>query len=526
MRIIKTLFYSSFILVIFTGSAGASGRISFEDPDSTSIVEEISLSGFPENLDSLMTLWYVQNSVNDDTTLVAEIYENDSLPPEFPDSVYMERLSKIPNVIPLSYNRFVRNYIQVYTRKKKDKLQIMLGLSKYYFPIIEEILDRNQLPYELKYMAVIESALNPRAVSRAGATGMWQFMYGTGRMYGLKINSLVDERRDPLKSTEAAARYLKDLYSIYHDWILVIAAYNCGPGNVNKAIRRSGGKRNYWDIYYRLPRETRGYVPAYIAATYAMTYYKDHHLRPVPIKMPLATDTLVIQENLHFKQVSHVLGIPLKELRDMNPQYRRDIVPGKSSPQTLRIPMTYTGAFIDLQDSIFDYKQNEYLSTDKMVKKPVYSRYSPPPPTGKTKLTYTVKSGDNLGFIAEWYHVRASDLRYWNGIRHNLIRTGQKLKVYVPPSKAKYYRKINSMSFAEKQKSIGKTVPKTTGISASLVAPKDAKYEYYRVKHGDTVWEIARKFPGVTDQDILRLNNLSSSDRIHPGQEIKIRIKN
>jgi len=521
-----TIFYSFLLLLFVTTGLRGYGSFSGEDPDSLSIIEEVGLSGFSENLDSLMTLWYVQNAISKDTGLVAGIYENDSLPPDLPDSVYLDRLSRIPNIIPLSFNRIVRNYIHVYTHTKKDKLEIMLGLSQYYFPLIEEILDRYDLPYELKYMAVIESALNPRAVSRAGATGLWQFMYGTGKMYGLTINSLVDERRDPVKSTEAAARYLKDLYKIYHDWILVIAAYNCGPGNVNKAIRRTGGKRNYWDIYYRLPRETRGYVPAYIAATYAMNYYQDHHLRPVPIEMPLATDTLIIEDNLHFRQVSEILGIPLKELRDLNPQYRRDIVPGKSKPQAIRIPMAYTTAFLDLQDSIFGFKQNKYLSTDKLVTRPVYSHYVPPPPTGKTKLIYTVKPGDNLGFIAEWYHVRTSNLRYWNGVRHNLIRTGQKLKVYVSPSKAAYYRKINKMSFAEKQKSIGKSVPSSPITSVYSVAKKDAKYVYYRVKYGDTVWDIARKFPGVTDQEILHLNNLTGTGKIHPGQEIKIRLKN
>ena len=529
MNQLKNPIVTSLLISLFlAGSVSVKGSSSLEDPDSLSIKGEIEMSGFSENLDSLFTLWYVQNSISKDTSLVAGTYENDSMPPDFPDSVYMDRLSRIPNIIPLSFNRIVRNYIQVYTRTKKDKLEIMLGLSQYYFPLIEGILDQYDLPYELKYMAVIESALNPRAVSRAGVHSLGGFGLHGRPLSGLTINSLVDERRDPVKSTEAAAQYLKDLYRIYHDWILVIAAYNCGPGNVNKAIRRTGGKRDYWAIYYRLPRETRGYVPAYIAATYAMNYYQDHHLRPVPIEMPLATDTLIIEDNLHFRQVSEVLGLSLKELRDLNPQYRRDIVPGKSKPQTIRIPMAYTTEFIDLQDSIFGYKQNEYLSTDKMVTKPVYSRYTPSPPTGKTKLIYTVKSGDNVGYIAEWYHVGASKLRYWNGIRHNLIRTGQKLKVYVSPSKASYYRKINKMSFAEKQSSIGKTVsaaPSPPSTSASIVAPEDSKYIYYRVKNGDTVWDIARKYPGVTDQEILRLNNLSGAEKIHPGQKIKIKLK-
>lgn len=496
----------------------------FGQRDTTFLHEEVWDTGFDRNLDSLMQLWYVRYSITPDSLKLAVALENDKIIPEYPDSVYIERLSRIPTLIPLTYNNIVRNYIHVYTKKRRDQLEVMLGLADYYFPVFEEIFDYYGLPSELKYLAVIESALNPRAVSRVGATGMWQFMFGTARAYGLTINSLVDERRDPVKSTHAAAKYLRDLYDIYKDWTLVIAAYNCGPGNVNKAIRRSGGKKSYWDLYYFLPRETRGYVPAYIAATYAMNYYDEHNLVPGSISLPLAADTIMINDNLHLKQVSEVLQVPLDLLRDMNPQYKKDIIPGKSRSFAIKIPVNHTLDFISLQDSIFAYKDSIYFNPANTIINPTRSRYVPQAPTGRTKLYYTVKSGDTPGHISEWYHVGLSDLRYWNRIR-NMIRTDQKLVVYVPPSKAVKYRKINSMTFAEKQRSIGKSVPVQAKVQSDNPIQDDYDYEYYKVRYGDNIWEIARKFPGVTQTDILQLNKLSSSDKIHPGQRLKIKKK-
>ncbi|UCG26637.1 MAG: transglycosylase SLT domain-containing protein [Bacteroidales bacterium] len=491
--------------------------------DTIPLPGEIRLSNFEKNLDSLVHLWYVRQSVPDERSEMVEDVEDVEVIAEFPDSVYIDRLSRIPSLLELSYNRIVRNYIHVYTKKKKENLEIMLGLSDYYFPIFEDIFDYYDLPVELKYMSVIESALNPRAVSRVGATGLWQFMYGTGRMYGLTINSIVDERRDPIKSTHAAAKFLTDLYHIYQDWTLVIAAYNCGPGNVNKAIRRSGNKRNYWDIYYFLPRETRGYVPAFIAATYVMNYYQEHNLKAKPIEIPLAVDTLMIHDDLHLSQVAEVLNIPVKQLRDMNPQYRRDIIPGKSRDFSLKLPVEYASAFIDLQDTIFAFKDSIYFNQNYKITNPVRSSYVPQPPSGKTKLYYTVQPGDNPGYIASWYHIGLSQLRYWNNIR-SLIRVGQKLVVYVPPEKADYYRKINSMTFEEKQESIGKSTARKEEQVLIQEAP-DSDYIYYKVKYGDTIWDIAKKYPGVTDTDIMRLNNLGINDHIHPGQQIKIKRK-
>ena len=513
--------------------------------DTTAIIDSIdrtfSMEGELElrtgdNLDSLLNLWYVNQALESATD--DYLAEADTLIPDFSDSVYIQRLAEIPSVVDLTYNRIVKNYINVYSRKRREQVRVMLGLSDYYFPLFEEIFDLYGIPYEIKYLAVIESALNPRAVSRVGAVGTWQFMYRTGLHYGLTINSLVDQRRDPIASTHAAARFLVDLYRIYNDWTMALAAYNCGPGNVNKAIRRSGGRRNFWDIYYYLPRETRGYVPAFIAATYTMNYYEEHLITRAPLSLPRISDTLMVFEPVHLKQVSEVLQIPITQLRDLNPQYRQDIVPGTTKQgYAITIPQEQVGTFIDLQDSIFAYKDSVYFDPDKKVASP--QRYTSSyrvdlPPDKYDKLSYTVKSGDNVGFIADWYDVRASDLRYWNNIRRNLIRSGQKLVIYKPKGKSARYRDLDSMSFAEKQQFAGRAVPsagQASGGSASgdtssqAASDNNTEYITYKVRQGDSLWEIAKKYPGVSETDISRLNNITNANKIKPGQILKIKPK-
>jgi len=451
-------------------------------------------------------------------------FDGDSAGIEYSDSVYNNRLSRVYSVIKLPFNGIIRNHIHVYTIKQRDKFSAVLGLRNYYFPMIEDIFDSYGIPVELKYMAVIESALNVNAVSRAGATGLWQFMYSTGRMYGLTINSLVDERRDPVKATHAAAKYIKDLYNIYNDWILVIAAYNCGPGNVNKAIRRSGNKKDYWEIYYRLPRETRGYIPQYVAATYAVNYFEEHKIRPLPLNIPVATDTIMINKDIHLTQISEVMGIPIGELKALNPQYRTGLVPGSSKPFALTLPLNHLGDFIDLNDTIRNYKPEVYLSRVNRTADPSRSTYLPPDVKGKTRIVYTVKDGDNLGFISEWYRVGLSDLRYWNNTYRNTIRVGQRLSVFVDPSKAEYYSKISDMPFAEKQQMIGKTVV-SVQPAASTVTETDGDFVTYTVRYGDTIWDIVKKFDNVTTTDVLSLNNISDPGKIKAGQVLKIKRK-
>ncbi len=519
-RLVLMLCAGVFCLTTLTGQINETDTI---DIPSTDII-----SGFEDNLDSLLNLWYVQQSVKFAELDTAYIPEEDTIWVDYPDSVYIARLDSLPFIIELSYNRVVKNFIDVYIKKRRERVRVMLTLSEYYFPLFEEIFDRYQIPHELKYMAIIESALNPRAVSRAGATGIWQFMYYTGKGYGLTVNSLVDERRDPYLATVAAARFMKDLYNIYKDWTLVIAAYNCGPGNVNKAIRRSGGKDNYWDIYYYLPRETRGYVPAFIAASYVMNYYEEHNLKPVPVDFALTNDTLHINQRLHLKQVSEVLNIPINQLRDLNPHYKYDIVPGDGKKYVLRLPHNFTMDFISYQDSILTWKDSIYFNKEKMIVTPTASNYRLPelPSDKYTKLIYTVKPGDNLGWISMWYNVRVSDLRYWNNIRSNMIRTGQKLVVYVPNGRASKFKDINTLSFAEKQKRIGKNVSekKESSPVVSGVTNND-EYITYRVKSGDTLWDIAKLYPGVSDMDIARLNNIKYGSSIKPGQILKIKPK-
>jgi membrane-bound lytic murein transglycosylase D len=500
------------------------------DPDDD---PEILISEFNDNLDSLLNLWYVSN-LRDSEYLVSYDPLTDTIFPVYPDSFYIEKLSQIPSVIDLSYNRHVRSFINVYTERRREQVGIMLGLAEYYFPIFEEIFALYDMPLELKYCAIIESALNPRAVSRAGATGLWQFMYGTGRMYGLVINSFVDERRDPVKSTYVAAKYMHDLYDIYGDWTLVIAAYNCGPTNVNKAIRRSGGKRNYWEIYRFLPRETRGHVPAFIAVAYLMNNYQYHNFIPRAVDLNIPVDTLIIKEELHLEQVSHVLNIPVGLLRDLNPQYKRDIIPGNEKPYSLRIPVEYSTRFIDFSDSIFSYNDSIYFNRENRYKGPpasttstysVSTYASSAPPANMSGLYYTVKTGDNLGFISEWYQVGLSELKNWNNIYGSMIRTGQRLVVYVPKNKLDQFKDIDYMSFGEKQSTIGKDVI-IPGNLASQDAGRDAgEYVYYLVKPGETLWDIARKFPGVTDSDLKQLNGITDADKIQPGQVIKVQKK-
>lgn len=493
---------------------------------STETIPETPPAYLEECLDSLVNQWYVTKSatnlVLDTVTFDASITKS-----ELPDSVYIQRLADINSPINYTFNSKVKSYIKLYTLKRREQVQYMLGLSEYYFPMFEEVLDAKQLPLELKYLPIIESALNPKAYSRAGASGLWQFMYYTGKQYGLKINSYIDERRDPYLSSLAAVDFLEDLYAIYKDWFLVIAAYNCGPGNVNKAIRRSGGHRDFWKIYYHLPKETRGYVPAFIAATYTFIYANEHNLYAQPSELPIASDTIMVNQALHFQQVADMLDVKVDYLRELNPQYRRDVIPAGKQSYALRLAFNHASDFASIEDTIYTHKRNKYFTNGQLVSNPEYTKYTPSVPKGKATVWYTVKSGDAVGLIADWYDVRTSDLRYWNNIRRNLIKTGQKLAVYVPKNKVDYYKKINSMSYPEKQRLSGKNVPTNTVAKSTPkeTIVEDGNYIYYTVRSGDNLWSIAKKYSGVSNSDIMHLNNLSDGSKISPGQKLKIKRK-
>ena len=316
---------------------------------------------FPEamtyDLDSLMNLYMSKTYLSEDQDC-RTTEEN----PTFDRDIYLERLKRMPTIMEMPYNDVVQKFLDRYSGRLRHSVSYMLGACNFYMPIFEEALEAYGLPLELKYLPVIESALNPKAVSRVGATGLWQFMLTTGKQYGLEVNSLVDERRDPVKASYAAAHYLSDLYKVFGDWSLVIASYNCGPGNINKAIHRAGGVKDYWQIYPYLPRETRGYVPAFIAANYIMTYYSAHNICPLRTRLPLKTDTVVVSRNVHLQQVAAVLGIDIDMLRTLNPEYRRDVVPGLTKPSAIKLAMNDVTRFIDNQDSIYNYNASELLS--------------------------------------------------------------------------------------------------------------------------------------------------------------------
>ena len=387
-------------------------------------------TGMTYAVDSLLADWQAKSYLRPSASC-----STSSVNPTFSDSVYIDRLSRMPTVMEMPFNEAVRANIELYTGRLRNRVSLMLGVANFYMPLFEEALDAYGLPLELKYLPVIESALNPSAVSRAGAVGLWQFIISTAKLYGLQSNSLVDDRRDPIKSTWAAARYLKDLYDIYHDWNLVIAAYNCGPGNINKAIRRAGGKTDYWEIYPYLPRETRNYVPAFIAANYVMNYYCFHNICPMETAVPIATDTIQVNREIHFQQIADICGVSMEELRSLNPQFKRNIIPGNSSPQTLRLTTSHISAYIERQDTIYNHRRAELFRNRKYVTASApsssrsASRRKVTPATG-TRINYKIRSGDTLSTIAKEFGVTVSDIQDWNGMSNTRITAGKTLIIY------------------------------------------------------------------------------------------------
>ncbi|MBR4774697.1 MAG: transglycosylase SLT domain-containing protein [Bacteroidales bacterium] len=381
--------------------------------------------------DTLLSQWYLHRHSK---TLRREQFNMDSVrfTTNVPDSVLMHRLEEMNAFISLPYNETVKNYMILYSEKMPVKMGELLALSQYYWPIFEDTFRRYDLPLELKYVSIIESHLNPRAESRVGAKGMWQFMYRTALSYGLKVDSYTDERMDPILSADAAARYFRDAYRIFGDWPLAISAYNCGSGNVNKAIKRAGGKTDFWSVYEYLPTETRGYVPAMVGAMYAFRYAKEYGLRSDPVSMPVYVDTFHVHKNLHFQQISEVLGIPLDDVRDLNPQYYTDIVPGAGGDEVIRLPFTYSSAFLDKLEEIYQHRSDELFTAKVQDGREVIGGRPVPTPqasTGTSWVYYKVKSGDNLGAIARKYHCTVKQLKSWNSLKSDRINIGQRLKV-------------------------------------------------------------------------------------------------
>ncbi len=517
----------TFLFTFVTLLASASpGILSLKE----SIIDSVIV--YPESFETdthaMMQNWYLQNyTVLDENNSedIAEIVT---------DEVYIKRLSEMPTIIEMPFNQIVRSHIEMYTQRRRQLVETMLGMSLYYMPIFEQALEKEGLPLELKYLPVIESALNPNAVSRVGATGLWQFMLPTARGLGMEINSLIDERRDPIKSSEMAAKYLKQLYEIYGDWSLAIASYNCGPGNVNKAIRRAGGgKKDFWEIYYHLPAETRGYVPGFIAANYVMNYYNQHNISPVLAKRPIITDSIHINKRVHFNQISQVLNIPVDELRILNPQFRKDVIPGDIHPYALILPSKQVYCYIMSEDSIVNHQSELYAQRTVVNPSDIYS--SNGDYTTKLVVKYhKVKRNENLSKIAKKYGVTVSDIKKWNKLKRNKLQRGQKLKINTYQRVAKPKQESdNNRELANKAETDSTLIAKNESVSDSSgtkekasknnkpATDKKPKYKYHKVRKGENLSKIANKYRGVSVADIQKANGITGT-KIKAGQKLKI----
>lgn len=497
---------------------------------------------------------------------------------------YEERLKKLPTEIELPYNSVVGNYINMYLTKRRSLVADMLALHSYYGPIFIEELLKEGMPTELQYLPVIESAINPNAVSRAGAAGLWQFMPATAKGLGMEVNSLIDERRDARLSSRNAARYLKQLYEIYNDWSLAIAAYNCGPGNVNKALRRAGGegKKDFWEIYNYLPAETRGYVPAFIAANYVMNYYNKHGISPTVIKRHLTTDTVQVNKYIHFDQIAAVLNIPVDEIRMLNPQYRKDIIPGDYRPYVLTLPTQQCLSYVMSEKRIVEYDADRYARRSYVEPGESSEPEAVPGDNGVANLaqasrqtsnaetnneiaqtqltekmvvkTHVVTRGESIRDIARQYGVSATDIKRWNQLRRGKVKEGDRLKIEVFERVAPEGVKVvtapevaqvsaetlreSASASAPKEESVSRTAAKTTpaktvetpkattkaGTAKSKAAAKTSaakKPVSYKVRNGDTLEKIARRH-GTTVATIQSANGLGKSTNIRAGQTLKI----
>lgn len=557
-RIILSLAFCSFIVIVSAQEEISKPDSLISKPDSVIIKPDLTIeiednSQIIEMLDSLTQINYFGDYkfITDTSILNVYNYSRD-LVPVFPDSVIKARIELLNGETPfeLTYNKNVKNYINLYAIKKRKLTSKMLGLAEVYFPLFEEQLDKYNIPLELKYLAIVESALNPRAGSRAGAKGLWQFMYGTGKVYGLKVTSLIDERYDPLKATVAACEHLRDLYNIYGNWSLALAAYNSGAGNVNKALRRSGNVKSYWAIWPFLPRETRGYVPAFIAVNYVMNYSTEHNLYPIdPGILFNEIDTIKVKDVLSFDQISEMLGVPYEDVKFLNPQYKKQIIPPSNGNEYfLRLPKKYIGNFIDNETALYNYKTKKGIERDKLLAQIEKA---------KSRNIHIVRSGENLGVIAKRYRCYISQLKRWNKLRGNTIYPGQKLIVYGSAyssgkrksSKAPVKRSTKGSThivkygenlglIAKKYNCSATDLKEWNNLRSSKIFPKQklivykpvssstksGKYVYHTIRKGDTLWDIAKEYDGVTVDQIKHLNDIRNYRRLKPGQKIKIAV--
>lgn len=493
---------------------------------------------FEADTNKLLESWFVKNYTATDNRYSTQTS------PEVSDEVIISRLKALPTVIEMPFNSIVRDYIDKYTVKDRAMVPALLGLGLYYNPIFEQALEEQGLPLELRYLPMIESALDPNAVSKHGAAGLWQFMLATAKGLGMEVNSLIDERRDPYLSSEMAASYLKGLYEAYGDWSLAIAAYNCGPGTLNKAIRRAGGdpsSQDFWSIYNYLPEETRGYVPMFIAVNYVMAYYPEHNISPVLPTAPLVVDTIHVSDRIHFNQISDVLQIPVEELRILNPQYRADIIPGTlETPRNLILPSQQIHAYLMSENDIKNHEPEKYgqrntvktgEASDELMAVEDTEIWAEPSNTpsakkaseGKTTIIHKVKAGESLASIAALYEVTPEQIKTTNKLRRNAVRVGQQLRITTSSDQAVMENTVATVTNKNNSTATKKQSTKTNKKTEANSQKKTTTPSSHKVKKGETLGVIAKKY-GVTVTALKQANGLKS-DRINIGQSLKIPAK-
>lgn len=546
MKIVLTYIRNTALLIalMFSIIGKASAQSGQENSPTSVVSNDDPISSM---LDSLATLSYIQRI----TFATAESQPNTSFQPNevptYADDIYRKRIQKIQTPIPLTFNSEVKQYIDMYALRKRALTERVMGLSNLYFPLYEQILDQQGLPLEFKYLSIVESALNPTAVSRVGATGLWQFMLATGKLYNLKVNSFIDERRDPAKATLAACQYFKNMYDIYHDWLLVIAAYNCGAGNVNKAIARSGGKTTFWEISPYLPRETRGYVPAFIAVTYLMNYSSEHNLTAVPpVISYFEADTVMVDQKISLREVADATNLPVELISYLNPIYKKGIIPDGDESYVLRLPSNKINNYLANIENIFKSSEPDPTA---MVTEDDGSSLDPATYVSKViKKYHTVKRGEHMASIANRYSCTSQDLKRWNKLGSTKLHSGQKLMVLVT-TKQKVEQKASAKTAASgaspviKLTSASVTKKEDTTVTASVasnqnsdsIAPSggvdsvsdskagltNSKMVYHIVQPGDTLWNIAQRYTGVTVEELKAINQLNSNE-LKPGTKLKV----
>ena len=526
-RILTILCSIFFFGITYAQNAGDGSQSTANMDSISSVNSDIFTRQEIRKMDSMLNLLYVRNELSKKNSVLSK-YKDDTTAYDNNDTMIFKRLSQIVTAVPMAYNDKVKRFIELYSVQRQRSSSVILGLAQYYYPWMREIFDKYNVPEELVYITIIESALNPTAVSPAGATGIWQFMYNTGKIYGLQVDTYVDDRRDPYKATDAAARHLRDLYNIFHDWGLAISAYNCGAGNVRKAIQRSGGKTDFWGVSPYLPKETQNYFPAFIGAYYMMTYHNLYGIEPAHLSIPTDVDTVMVSKELHFGQISEMLDISIDEIKILNPQYKREIIPAFKEQYPLRLRSNDILRFIALKDTIEKHRYNDFFNPARDLNKENLATNANGDIVKTTPSKYhTVRKGETISSISRKYGVSVSQIKSLNRLHSNSLRVGQKLLIKkgstvvvkaapVPMDSTSTVTSTDSLNISNEVRE-----PIVVNKDTTRVTPAAPVIRTHIVKKGDTLSSIARQY-GTTAAALASYNHLSNINAIQIGQKIKI----